>query len=594
MLQTNAVLENHCGVAHWGWKSDDYTLWRTHSNRLIPVYTFGTKGKGDGIDLDSYQGAKSPYRDEGRIVRMYEQLPEGTLNPDAEYLDQTNLFQLQQAALESGKKHIILMVFDGMDWQTTQAAAINKLGRVAYDEGRGVGAHFQEYQAGGTTQFGFMVTSPYSEGAKVDVDAQTVAGTSGLRGGYNPKLGGASPWSPPSDPEYLVGKSKAEDGQHAYTDSASSASSMTAGIKTYNAAINVDAHGRQVTTLAHVAQQEGYSVGAVSSVPISHATPAAAYAHNVDRNDLQDLTRDLLGLPSASHPATPLPGLDVLIGGGFGVTATTDKDQGANFVPGNIYLADEDRNKADVAKGGKYVVSIRSEGADGGGALAKAAAQARDNKQRLFGFYGVGDAAKGHLPYATADGDYQPAPGCKKTAEEYSDADLAENPTLAEMTSAALTVLGGNPKGFWLMVEAGDVDWANHDDNLDNSIGAVNSGDAAVKIVTDWVEQNSNWDESLLIVTADHGHYLVLDRPELLVAQRAAVASPSDAPLPAAQDARASQSQTAEAAAEEPSASTSCCVQSTCSSCSRRTVGCACRRLLPRWLQRIRRPRCCR
>ena len=74
----------------------------------------------------------------------------------------------------------------------------------------------------------------------------------------------------------------------------------------------------------------------------------------------------------------------------------------------------------------------------------------------------------------------------------------------------------GVNEGFWLMVEAGDVDWANHDDNIDNSIGAVNSGDAAVKTITDWVERHSNWTESLMIVTADHGHYLVLERPELL------------------------------------------------------------------------------
>ena len=84
------------------------------------------------------------------------------------------------------------------------------------------------------------------------------------------------------------------------------------------------------------------------------------------------------------------------------------------------------------------------------------------------------------------------------------------------MTAAALTVLEKNSKGFWLMVEAGDVDWANHNNNIDSSIGAVHSGDAAVKTITDWVERHSNWNESLLIVTADHGHYLVLERPELL------------------------------------------------------------------------------
>jgi alkaline phosphatase len=67
------------------------------------------------------------------------------------------------------------------------------------------------------------------------------------------------------------------------------------------------------------------------------------------------------------------------------------------------------------------------------------------------------------------------------------------------------------------MVEPGDVDWANHDNNLDTSIGAVNSGDAAVKVITDWVEQHSNWEESLLIVTADHGHYFHFKKPELLI-----------------------------------------------------------------------------
>jgi alkaline phosphatase len=67
------------------------------------------------------------------------------------------------------------------------------------------------------------------------------------------------------------------------------------------------------------------------------------------------------------------------------------------------------------------------------------------------------------------------------------------------------------------MLEAGDVDWGNHDDNIDNSIGATLSGDAAVKTVTDWVEANSNWDESVMIVTADHGHYLVIEQPEMLI-----------------------------------------------------------------------------
>ena len=71
------------------------------------------------------------------------------------------------------------------------------------------------------------------------------------------------------------------------------------------------------------------------------------------------------------------------------------------------------------------------------------------------------------------------------------------------------------------MVESGDVDWANHNNNIDNSIGAVLSGDDAVKVITNWVEKNSNWEDSLLIVTADHGHYFQLKKPNLLTGKTA-------------------------------------------------------------------------
>jgi alkaline phosphatase len=271
-----------------------------------------------------------------------------------------------------------------------------------------------------------------------------------------------------------------------------------------------------LTTIAHRAQLRGYAVGVVTSVPISHATPAAAYAHNVDRDDYQDLTRDLLGLPSIAHPTQPLPGMDVVIGGGAETTLARDVAQGKNFVPGNVFLTDEDLQKIDERHGGRYVVALRTPGVAGAERLQAAADEAAHSGTRLLGYYGVG-RYKGHLPFATANGDFEPAPGRAKIAEKYTAADLSENPTLAQMTSAALRVLRENRKGFWLMVEAGDVDWANHDNNLDNSVGAVNSGAAAVKTIADWVEQHSNWNESVMIVTADHGHYLMLDRPELLV-----------------------------------------------------------------------------
>jgi alkaline phosphatase len=252
----------------------------------------------------------------------------------------------------------------------------------------------------------------------------------------------------------------------------------------------------------------------------------------VERDDYQDLTRDLVGLKSITHPTEPMQGLDVLIGGGFGDVRKTDlvaatetepakNPQGTNFVPGNFYLTDDDLAAIDAKSGGKYVTAIRTSGVNGRERLMAASKEAASTKKRLLGYYGNGKFA-GHLPFATADGKYDPTlgRGGEKKLESYAPADLDENPVLADMAAAAIHVLATNPKGFWLMLEAGDVDWANHDDNIDNSIGAVLSGDAMVKVVTDWVETHSNWDESLVIVTADHGHYLHIDRPELLIAPK--------------------------------------------------------------------------
>ncbi|MEY3460219.1 MAG: hypothetical protein RL215_3376 [Planctomycetota bacterium] len=523
-MQAIAVAKKTSDFAYWGTDPAQWSNHTSHSNRLIPIYTFGTKGAGPGVDLDSWFGTKSAYRSEDALRKIYGYLPERTVNPSAIWMDQTNVFDIQMAAAAAGKKFIFLVVFDGMDWQTTQAAAIWNSASLPYKYGRGTGTHFQSYTAGDTTQFGFFVTSPHNEGTDVNVDEQTVLNPGGtMRGGYDATVGGIAPWSVPVDPGYLISKGEANSPKHAYTDSSSSASSMTAGIKTFNGAINVDAIGQPVQTIAHLLQDKGWRVGAVSSVPVSHATPACTYAHNVARDDYQDLTRDMLGLPSISHPVESLKGMDVVIGGGFGVTAKAEdgiKKQGQNFVEGNSYLTDADLKLVDVKNGGRYVTAVRTAGQDGSDVLNTAAKEAVKNGHRLLGFFGNGHTG-GHLPFATANGAAQPAPGANGKSETYSDADLLENPTLAEMTGAALQVLGHGNKPFWLLVEPGDVDWANHDNNLDNSIGAVNSGDAAVRAITDWVELNSNWKESLLIVTADHGHMLNLSTPQKIADEAA-------------------------------------------------------------------------
>ncbi|MCP4786103.1 MAG: alkaline phosphatase [Fuerstiella sp.] len=521
-LQAAAIADGKSALGHWGTDSGVYTKWRSHSNRLIPVYTFGTKGGGSNIDLNDYIGPNSVYRSEAAVRRIYGRVPEKTVHGDAVWMDQTNVADIQRAAAAAGRKHIFVVVFDGMDWTTTRLAAIHNEDAVTYSRGRGTGTHFQNYDADGTTQFGLMVTSPHNQGTETDPQTQTVKNPGGnMFGGYDSDSGGAAPWMMPDDASYLLGKPGEGQPTHAYTDSASSATSMFSGIKTYNNAIGVGPGGEQVPSIAHDLQLQGFAVGVVSSVPISHATPAAAYAHNVARKDYQDIARDMLGLPSVAHPGVALPGLDVVIGGGYGQTTDEETTQGDNFEPGNVYLSDADLSKVSVKNGGKYVTAVRTSGKPGKRILKRAALKAAEDDTRLLGFFGVGEYS-GHLPFQTADGDYSPVRGYAADPEQYSEADLNENPNLAQMTEAALTVLSSRPKGFWLLVEAGDADWANHDNNIDNSIGAVNSGDAAVKVITDWVDTNSNWQESILIVTADHGHLFQLTYPELLVTPAAA------------------------------------------------------------------------
>ncbi len=506
-LQARSAESNTNIWGHWGPDLEKYSSWTTHTNRLIPVYTFG-------LSLDAVRGENSPYRAEQRLIDLYGSLPIRTLNPEADYFDQTDIYRLQKMAAEAGKTRIIVFVFDGMDWQTTRAAAIAKAQQVTYDSGRGSGLHFQDYR-GAQTDFGFFVTSPHNSGTSVNVDKQIVTNPGGkLAGGYDVVRGGPNPWQASDDLLYPIGKSEVD--AHAYTDSAASATSLFAGIKTYNDAVNVDFSGREALPVSRTLQADGFAVGVVTSVPISHATPAAAYANNVHRNDYQDLTRDLLGLPSVFHPGG-LPGVDVLIGCGWGEISQKDGGQGNNFVPGNRYLTAADLANVSAESGGKYAVAQRTEGQAGSQVLNAAVEQAIAGEQRLFGYFGV---AGGHLPYRTADGDYLPvrSVGNPKTAqaEVYTPADLNENVNLSEMALAAMRVLDARSDRWWLMVEAGDVDWANHANNIDNSIGATISGDEAFKSVVDWVEQNRGWDQTALILTADHGHYLTIDKPHML------------------------------------------------------------------------------
>ena len=199
--------------------------------------------------------------------------------------------------------------------------------------------------------------------------------------------------------------------------------------------------------------------------------------------------------------------------------------RGRTGCPGTSTSPTPTSRRSTSKNGGKYVVVHTESGVHGGQALRDAAGDAARTQRRACS---ASSAARGSTtsPYRTADGRYDPAPasaasGSPAEAEVYTPADRIEQPTLAQMTEAALTVLARRPdQPFALFIEAGDVDFALHANNLDNAVGAVYSGEDAIRAVIHWVEKNSNWDDSLLLVSSDHGHYLVVDDPQALAGAR--------------------------------------------------------------------------
>lgn len=140
-------------------------------------------------------GVNSRYRDPEKLRATYGSLPENTVNPQAVYGDQSDLYWVQKQAVARGAKHLFIIWFDGLDWPTTQAAAIVKSGKV-YEEGKGSGLAFQDYDAGGAAQYGFVVTSPTHDQNRPDVNTQTIViPSTSLAGGYDARIAGPNPWT---------------------------------------------------------------------------------------------------------------------------------------------------------------------------------------------------------------------------------------------------------------------------------------------------------------------------------------------------------------------------------------------------------------
>jgi alkaline phosphatase len=239
------------------------------------------------------------------------------------------------------------------------------------------------------------------------------------------------------------------------TDSAASASAWACGQKFDTGEISFHGETEEAPqTILELAKLKGKSTGLVATSTITHATPAAFGAHVKSRSCENEIARQYIFETK----------VDVILGGGKMRFNAANKDKCGT---------DGDFISAAQSKG--YTVVYTKE------EMLKV-----QNTKKLLGLFNEGPLTPGH-----------------KRADD--DAIKTREPTLAEMTGTALKILEKNDKGFFLLVEASQVDWANHANNLEYQIAEMLGLDQAVREVLDWVNAKSNRKfETLIIIVPDH------------------------------------------------------------------------------------------
>lgn len=272
-------------------------------------------------------------------------------------------------------------------------------------------------------------------------------------------------------------------------DSANTIVSLVTGEKTYNNAVNVDGNGMPLLTLAEVAHGQGKATGVVSTVQFSDATPAAGGgAHNVSRANRQEIANEMFGAGV----------LDVIGGAG---NPDFDNNGVARTVPNYSWISPVLWNDL---KAGTNLSGFNGQGWTLLQNRAEIAAIANGTASAPEKLAMISRAFDGTQQYRGA--------GLTSGTEDPFAIPLVDaQPTLSELSLAALARLGTDTDGMYLLSEQGGVDRAMHANNLGRAIEGYLEFDAAVRAVIDYVNRAdtaATFDDTLLIVSADHDHLL--------------------------------------------------------------------------------------
>jgi len=231
------------------------------------------------------------------------------------------------------------------------------------------------------------------------------------------------------------------------TDSAAASSSFGGGHRVKNGVLNIGANGERYLPLWQKFKNAGKKAGCVTSVTITHATPAGFCVNSDSRNAENEIAEMYADL-----------GLDVMMGGGdefFNASKRADKKDVYKIYEQKGYLVLKQKTDLENLQKGKKTLGVFSSGA---------------------------------LPYAI---------------DRTNISELQKTPTLAEMSTAAINQMKDHENGFVLLIEGGKVDWAAHANDVAALIHDQLAFDEAVKAAIDFAEKDK---ETLVIITTDHGN----------------------------------------------------------------------------------------
>ncbi len=275
-------------------------------------------------------------------------------------------------------------------------------------------------------------------------------------------------------------------------DSAGTMTAIVTGVKTRAGVVSIGpevlrgdasaARAHFLPTLFERAEQRGLATGFVTTTRLTHATPAACYAHAPDRDwehdgmlpeaarreGFPDIARQLIEFRGGDGP-------ELALGGGrerFWPKGEADPEQ-----PGSRGERDDGRNLARewvASRPGGVFVWNREQ------LLALDPAQ----KPRVLGLF-----ERSHMHF-----------------EHDRASDTGGEPSLAEMTGFAIELLEAREEGYLLMVEGGRIDHAHHDANAFRALSETVALSDAVRVAA----ERTDPEQTLIVVTADHSHTLTL------------------------------------------------------------------------------------